>query len=289
MDLQEWKLNPYFVIFFFATEQLDERGYYANLKQLIQQMYEENHNTKVTIIAISMGGPVSLHFLTQIVNQEWKDSFIHSYITLAAAWSGSNGILVSLLTPPPASLFLSYPIEATVEDLRDLTRSFASSYFLTPRASVLKDMTIITTPTDNYTANDYQKLFNDGGYPQGYSQISEMDLEEFSPPNVPTYCFYGLGFPTVESFIYDGDFPNSQPTYRFGEGDGVINKASLEVCLRWANSSYPFNRTVFPGLDHFTITNDEAILQAIGNIVGAPADPLNGIRQAKKIQVAMCN
>ena len=75
--------------FVFHTEQLSERGYYSNLKDLIQQMCDDNGNTKVTLVVISMGGPVSLYFLTQVVNQEWKDMYIHSYIGLAAVWSGS--------------------------------------------------------------------------------------------------------------------------------------------------------------------------------------------------------
>ena len=129
-----------------------------DLKRLVEQVFEENYDTKVTLVAISMGGLVSLYFLTQIVNQEWKDKFIHSYITLAAAWSGASTFLVDVLTQPPANVLLSrYEIQASVEELRDLIRSFASSYFLSPHKSVWKD-TILVTPTDNYTASDYQSF-----------------------------------------------------------------------------------------------------------------------------------
>ena len=41
-------------------------------------MYKENGNTKVTLVVHSMGGPVSLYFLTKVVNQQWKDTYIHS-------------------------------------------------------------------------------------------------------------------------------------------------------------------------------------------------------------------
>ena len=50
------------------TDQLLERGYYANLKQLTEEMYEDSGNTRVTLLAISMGGPVSHYFLTRVVN-----------------------------------------------------------------------------------------------------------------------------------------------------------------------------------------------------------------------------
>ena len=70
--------------------QLKQRGYYANLKQLVETMYEQNNNTKVTLVVHSMGGPVSLYFLANMVNQQWKDQYIHSYVTLAGAWNGAN-------------------------------------------------------------------------------------------------------------------------------------------------------------------------------------------------------
>ena len=241
-------------------------------------MYDNNGNTKVTLVVISMGGPVSLYFLTQVVNQEWKDMYIHSYIGLAAVWSGSSAILTSVLTPPPTGTFLVYPIQASVQDLLSMYRSFASPHWLVPRASAFQDITIVSTPTQNYTSNDYQQLFTDAEYPQGYTQISQNDLN-FPAPNVSTYCFYGLGFPTPLTFVYDDGFPNTQPTVVFGDGDVSANKESLEVCLRWANSGYPFNRTVFPGVDHVNIISNEAVLQAMGQIVGAPADPINSASQ----------
>ena len=245
-------------------------------------MYQDNGNTKVTLVVISMGGPVSLYFLTQVVNQEWKDTYIHSYISLAAAWSGASGVS-RVLTPSPNSTFLLFPIQASPQDLFSLYRTFPSSYFLLPRASAFSDAILVSTPTQNYTASDYEQLFMDAGYSQGYTQFRENDID-FPAPNVSTYCFYGLGFPTQLTNVYNASFPDTQPTILYGEGDGVVNKQSLEACIRWANSGYPFNRTVFPGLDHSTIITDEAVLQAIGRVVGAQVDPINGVSPLATIQ-----
>ena len=79
-------MQPLIVFLLLSTEQLNQRGYYTALKQLVEQMYKENNNTKVTLVAHSLGGPVSLYFLTSIVTQEWKDTYIDSYIPLAGAW-----------------------------------------------------------------------------------------------------------------------------------------------------------------------------------------------------------
>ena len=88
-------------------------------------------------------------------------------------------------------------------------------------------------------------------------------------PNVPTYssCFYGLGVDTPTTFIYDGGFPNSPPTVIPGDGDNAVNRPSSEICLQWANSAYPFNRTVFQGVGHIAILSDAAVLRAIEDIV----------------------
>ena len=238
-------------------------------------MYEENGNTKVTILAISMGGAVSHYFLTRFVSQEWKDTFIHSYVTLAAVWSGANSLSI-ILTPPPVNLFLfTYAVQGTAEELLDLYRSFPSGYFLLPHESAWKDTVLVSTPSKNYTAADYQDLFTDAGYPQGAVQSLAHDID-YVAPNVPTYCFYGLGTLTPETIVYDEGFPDTQPTVLFGDGDGIVNKQSLEVCGRWSNSAYPLNRTVFPGLTHYTLLGDVTVIRSIGEVVGAPADPING-------------
>ena len=169
----------------------------AGIKQLIQTMFDQNGNTRVTLVVHSMGGPVSLYFLTRIVNQEWKDAYIHSYIPLAGAWSGGNAIISNLLSgPPETSGFFEMHVGSL--ELRSLYRTFPSLYLLLARESVWNDTVLVVTPIQNYTARDFEQLFAEAGYPQGYIQFSEIDME-FPTPNVSTYCFYGLGVPTPMS------------------------------------------------------------------------------------------
>ena len=227
-------------------------------------MYETNDNRKVTIVIHSMGGPVSLYFLTRVVSQEWKDTHIHSYIALAGAWSGGNAVLASVISGPYANGILEQQVG--VEELRDLYRTLPSFYLLFPRAAAWNDTVLIVTPSRNYTANDYQQLFSDAGYPLGYTQFTEIDMLR-PAPNVPIYCFYGLGVDTPMTFVYNDNFPNSPPTVIPGDGDNAVNRPSSEICLQWANSGYPFNRTVFQGVNHRAIVTDPAVLQAIESIV----------------------
>ena len=256
-----------------SAAQLEERGYYNELQQLVETMYEENDNTKVTLVTHSLGGPISLYFLNRIVNQQWKDTYIYSYITLAGAWSGGAGVTFTMLSGAPPFTFLETQIG--IPKVISLYRGYSSFYHLLPRASVWNDTILIRTLNQNYTASasDYQQLFIDAGFFEGYAQF--LDSENginLSAPNVPTYCFYGLGFPTPVTFVY-GNGLNMPPTsFIPDDGDNRINRQGLEVCRRWQgmNGGYTFNRTVFQGSDHSGIIRDESVLQAIDSIVRVP-------------------
>lgn len=68
---------------------LDENGdYFARLKALVEETYRINDNHPVIILAHSMGGPMSLHFL-HIQSKAWKDQYIRALVTLSGAWGGS--------------------------------------------------------------------------------------------------------------------------------------------------------------------------------------------------------
>ena len=68
-------------------DSLATRGYFDNLKRLAEEMYNENNGTPVALIVHSMGGPMSLYFLNEVVTQEWKDKYIKVYIPLSGAFA----------------------------------------------------------------------------------------------------------------------------------------------------------------------------------------------------------
>ena len=174
-------------------------------------MYEKSGN-KVTLVAHSMGGPVSLYFLNTIVPQHWKEKYLHAYITLSGAWAGS------LLTVREAvsGYDLGFNLTLLPEDFvdaffRNVSRTHESGVWLFPDPDVFKpeSIVIVSTPTRNYTAENYTTLFNDMKYPTGASMYNGVkNIRKASPgPKVHTHCYWGLGTKTPLSFHYNKSLP----------------------------------------------------------------------------------
>ena len=228
----------------------------------------------VAMVVHSMGGPVSLYFLNEVVTQEWKNKYIKVYIPLSGAWAGASASLEALV-----SGILPFPLGVNPIALRGLERSLPSVYWLAPRAEIYQNQVLVQTliPNANYTANDYQQLFtNVAKYPLGWTKyMPTTSINAGYPyPQVPTYCFYGSNIQTPLTYIYSSDDPSSSPYFINGLGDGVVNNISLEVCLKWAAStnSSGFQSRAFPGVNHGDMVRNTRVLESICNIV----DPLSG-------------
>ena len=267
-------------MFLFSSAELKRRGYFDNVKNLIEEMYQANGNTKVTIVAHSMGAPLMLYFFTQseIIDQSWKDTYIGNFIPMSGAWSGGNSVLQTDISGLTIDEKLFEPIQklgsAILKTLTPILRTFQSMYFLLPRPSVWGNTVIVSTPTQTYTTNDYETLFSDIGLADGYAIYQGVVgiNENYPAPNVPTHCFYGVGVDTPLSFTYEESFPegaNSDPDVTMGDGDGSVNTESSEICLKWADSGYTFDHKTFSGIDHTNILEDDTVLNEIRIIVGA--------------------
>ena len=121
-------------------------------------------------MAHSMGGIVSLHFLTGFsgINQAWKNKYIHAYVPLSAAWSGGVATLQTVISGahgiPDSLLFASNLI---ADFLVPIVRTFESVPWLFPKSSVFGDQVLVSTPAKDYTASDYKELFRKVGYTNG--------------------------------------------------------------------------------------------------------------------------
>ena len=265
------------------TDELEKRGYFHKLKSMIEDMYKSNRRTKVTLVTHSMGGLVSLHFLTGFrrINQAWKDKYIHALVTLNAAWAGSVTTLQPVISgyhrTPDLLLFLNKLIDKVV---LPIARTFESFPWLFPRSSAFGNQVLISTPAKDYTANDYKELFRKVGYTNGYRFFQRVQIinPNYPAPNVPTYCFYGNKVKTPLKLTYSKNFDGKtntiglRPRVTNGDGDGTVNIESARICHRWSSmpSKYPFRYKAFNGARHKGITRESKVLAEIGRIVRAP-------------------
>lgn len=252
----------------YCADGLLEQGYYANLKSLIETTYTNGGNKSVVLIVHSMGAPVSLYFLTKYVAQEWKDTYIKAFVTISGVWRGATNALKA---------FVSGENEGIVIDLsiwgRASQRSYPSTAFLLPPPSDTwtKDNVLIITPNKNYTAWDYQELFNDIGYPRGYEMYLKYGTltSDLIPPNVTTFAYYGHKYPTPERYVYTkNEFPDTEPNQIIGDGDGTVNLNSLLACQRWATQmTYKLTMVGFSDVEHVNAIKNDDVIQHVDDVV----------------------
>ncbi len=92
---------------------------------------------------------------------------------------------------------------------------------------------------------------------------------DLKPPNVEVHCLYGVGVKTPGSFSYskEKDFPDSQPSVTYDDGDGTVNIRSLLGYTRWIETQpqgvFPKN---FTGLEHVATLKHPGVIEYILNL-----------------------
>ena len=241
-----------------------EQGYYAALKQLIEDVYANGGNTPITLLAHSMGGPTSLYFLTKLVDQAWKEKYIKNYVTLSGAWRG---------LAKTVKMFASGDNEGIIIDMdiwgREAQRTYPGTAWLLPYPSDTwtRDEVLVMTPDRNYTAWDYKALFQAMNYTRGYEMYEEfMNLtNDLLPPNLTTHCYYGNKVDTPLTFVYGkGDFPDVDPKIINGNGDGTVNNNSLLACERWkTQQTYSVTLKAFDNVEHVDMVKNSDVIAAV--------------------------
>eukprot|EP00731_Ephydatia_muelleri_P026959 Em0018g1059a len=252
----------------FSADALLQQGYYDNLRSLIENTYQLAGNAPVTLVVHSLGAPTSLFFLTKVVDQAWKDTYIKAYVTLSGAWRGAAKVAMAFISGDNEGIFIDRPIWG-----REAQRSYLSTAWLLPYPSDTwtEEDILVVTGNKNYSSWDYYDLFNDIDYPLGYAMFEQVVnlTAPLPPPGVPTYCYYGADVKTPLQFIYrTKGFPNEQPTILYGLGDGTVNDNSLTSCEKWKDQqTQPVTLKAFSGVEHVSMLKSQPVIQAVQDIV----------------------
>ncbi|NXD71937.1 LCAT acyltransferase, partial [Eolophus roseicapillus] len=246
-----------------STEEQPE--YFQNLKALIEEMHDE-YQRRVFLIAHSMGNLNILYFLLQ-QTQAWKDQYIGGFISLGAPWGGSVKPLRVLASGDNQGI----PLMSNIK-LREEQRMTTTSPWMFPTNLAWPETHVfISTPSYNYTYQDYKRFFTDVNLEDGWYMWEDMKdlLKDLPPPGVDTYCLYGTGYPTVETYIYDEHFPYEDPVDMiYGDGDDTVNTRSSELCKRWRDQQkQKVHVKELRGVDHLNMVFSNLTLSSINEIL----------------------
>ena len=235
----DWRLAP---------DTLVRAGYFQRLRNLIIESYINNSNTPVTLVCHSLGCPTILYFLNSQIPAEWKSKYIHHLVSLSGAWAGSVATVQSIISGSNKLL----PVYINPIKVRKSQRTMESTYFLFPSQEVFgNSKPIVTVGSLNNTVANIDQLFRRLNLKNEILMMKQAQLinQGFKDPQVPIFCIHGKSLPTIDKLIYSEDgFPDKEPTFSEGDGDGTVNQVSLETCLKWKDS---------PGFQHLMIEGEE--------------------------------
>ncbi|KAI6230075.1 hypothetical protein M3Y99_01098000 [Aphelenchoides fujianensis] len=220
--------------------------YYLMLRLLITTVYRYNNHQKVI----------------NYVDQKWKDTYIQTHISLAGAWGGAMQIV---------KLYASgYNMDYL--PCGRCNGSFTSSAFLFPSTHLwAKDEPLAITFERNYTLADLEDFFRDVGYPIGMEQYKMANPAlRTEAPGIPVHCVYGHDVNTPELLTWaKGYFPDYQPVITYGDGDGTVNRRSLELCKEWRGKNNGRLVTIheLSNADHIGILGDLRTIQLVKDIL----------------------
>ncbi|KAF7262615.1 hypothetical protein EG68_00092 [Paragonimus skrjabini miyazakii] len=273
----ELKKDPYYVSnrtirgtpYDFRKAPNENHVFFSKLTKMIEETYVMNDNRPVVLLGHSLGALYALYFLQQKTD-EWKRTYIKAYVPLGGPFGGSVRALLAVTSGDNFGVFLRDPLV-----FRDLERSMPSLGLLLPSPRLWpSNEPLIFTPETNYSAHQYDKLFHDITYPEGYQMYldSTREFDTFlNPTGVQIICVHGSEVSTPVSLTYPQKgwfhkgFPDESPKITEGEGDGTVPIRSLEICRHWTNTEY----VTLPGASHIDITTDPRFLTLLRRVLGS--------------------
>ncbi|GBP70031.1 Group XV phospholipase A2 [Eumeta japonica] len=251
----------------------ENQDFFGKLKDLVEEVYNMNNKTAVTLLVHSMGGSMALHFL-QNQSQKWKDKYIRRFISLSTPWGGSmKAVKVFAIGDDLGSLMLRESVMRTEQI------TCPSLAWLLPSPVLWKpNEVIVQTDKFNYTINDFQKLFLDMDLPNAWEMRKDTEryTKDFSAPGVELHCIFGTNITTVEKLVYKpGTWLDGYPTLALGNGDGTVNLRSLSACEHWRkrrgwttlNKGYSIKTLPLPNAEHLKILHDQRVIDYIVTVM----------------------
>jgi hypothetical protein len=220
----DWRHAPLYIDFF-----------YRRFKDLIEHAYTTNDNTPVAIFAYSAGGMVTYRFLTQYVDQAWKDKYINRVVWGSSSFGGSMSA---------TKIAWDHKYDFIPDSLMSdsLFRFFTQSPVLFahfPNWHVTPDQVVLRGPDGNgRTAKDIPQFLKERGKLTSVGQLEADQAQavfarplEF--PGVNSYFIFNSGIPTLQTLQWNTSYDDPYTEIN-GWGDTTLLKDTLYFgCNNW--------------------------------------------------------
>lgn len=214
-------------------------SYYESLQRIVEQAYTMNNNTKVALIAHSLGSQLAHIFLTEKTTPEWRKKYINSTTLIAPSWSGSGVSFNTLMRLQSSFLSIFVPNKVI-----DFACRLGTLHIHMPHSLAYENTTLFIDPDGNeYKAPQLVDFLvkNKKLTPE---QLKLGEKNYFytrrypKPLDVPTNILFNSGMKTALGMKLKG-------WKRFGsaitqKGDGLVGSAVVE----WAIKNWKMNETL---------------------------------------------
>ncbi|XP_048527695.1 lecithin-cholesterol acyltransferase-like 1 [Triticum urartu] len=234
--------------------------FFRSLKSLVERASQLNGDRPAIIVTHSYGGTLAHQFLIR-QPLAWRRRFVRHFIPIAAPWGGLVLGMQALISGNNLALPFVDP-----RALRKEYRSLQSSLWPLPSAKVFgAGQPLVSTKRRNYSASDVVGFLRDIGFGEGVRPYESRVLPLFEElpvcPRVPVTCVVGVGVPTPERMVYPRDDFEGTPGVDVGDGDGLVNLASLvAVEPEWRRRGPYFRMVKVASVNHTAILVDDRAL-----------------------------
>jgi lecithin-cholesterol acyltransferase len=260
----------------------DLGGFLERTKRLVEDTHRDNGDRPVQLVGHS-NGPLYAQYLLTHTSDAWKAKYIHGFTPIAGNLPGQGSLYPLVFTGLNVQDF-SFP--STPENARSsslMLLSAPSSYMsmgdpriFDSRETVVEDLATGKT----YTPADFHTLFDDAVLPTAAALADHyIGFVQFADPahfpNVDVYAEKGSGIDTVVGLGLHGLSPGqlldaSTPLFT---RDGDVNQEDItnDAVSAWsAMRCHHFSLTDNPGVDHFSLPSNPALLARLVADANAP-------------------
>eukprot|EP00931_Biecheleriopsis_adriatica_P100632 TRINITY_DN75903_c0_g1_i1.p1 TRINITY_DN75903_c0_g1~~TRINITY_DN75903_c0_g1_i1.p1 ORF type:complete len:406 (+),score=74.53 TRINITY_DN75903_c0_g1_i1:25-1242(+) len=239
--------------------------YVTDLKLLVEETARAQ-GSKVMLLSHSLGGLFTLHLLRN-VSQEWKDTYVRGWISVGTPFAGSVTSLQMVIAGNNENIF-SLPNKR----FKETQRTWETAWWMLPDERLFGDSLMVSTPTKNYTGNDFAQLFEAVGFEDGFEFFQrrrELLKDPWTPVGVPTYCFLSKGTKQLERMVYTSNDTDKYPSLISDtNGDGSVQYPSLRIC----KDIKPDKVFEFENIEHLAMIQDKRSVDAIVDLVRSLQD-----------------